>query len=101
MGYISKYLIFISFLIILISIIIRTDLLQHLFTIGQAAYYRKTSHNDYKIFPKVILKGNKSLSPLKKEIITYDKEKYNFTKKYVETLMVMKKNKIIIEELYS
>ena len=61
----------------------------------------KTSHNDYKIFPKVILKGNKLLPPLKKEIITYEKEKYNFTKKYMETLMVMKNNTIIIEEYFN
>ena len=101
MGYLSKYFIFFSFLIILISILKKTDILQHLFTIGQAAYYMKTSHDDYKIFPKVILKGNKLLPPLKKEIITYEKEKYNFTKKYMETLMVMKNNTIIIEEYFN
>jgi hypothetical protein len=40
----------------------------------------KTSHDDYKIFPKVTLKGNPLLKDIPRELITYDKKNMTLKK---------------------
>ena len=91
-----------SLFIITIAIIIRSDITHHIYTIIQAASRMKTSHEDYKIFPKKIIQGNPNLKEIKRDIIKYDKKKYDFNKKYhIETLMILKDDKIIIEDYFN
>ena len=97
-----NYLLLSSFLIIIASIIFGTNLKHDIYTFIQAISRMKTSHDDYKIFPYIIMKGNPNLKNIKRELIKYDKEKYNFNKKfYAETLMILKDDKIIVEEYYN
>ena len=96
-----RILILSSLVIITIAIIIRTNIRHHIYTLIQAASRMKTSHDDYKIFPKIILEGNESLKDIPRQLISYDKKKYDFEKKFhIETLMILKDNKIIIEEYF-
>ena len=96
-----RILVLSSLLIITIAIIIRTNIRHHIFTLIQAASRMKTSHDDYKIFPKIILEGNPLLKDIPRQLITYDKQKYDFEKKFhIETLMILKDDKIILEEYF-
>ena len=91
----------ISFFIIIFSIILSTDLKHHIYTFFQAASRMKTSHNDYKMFPNIIMKGNPYLKDIPRKIIQYDKKKYDFQKQFhAETLMILKDGNIIIEEYF-
>ena len=91
-----------SFLIISLATILGTNLKHDLYTLFQAASRMKTSHEDYKLFPKINLIGNPNLKNIPRKLISYDKEKYNFNKKYhIETLMILKDNNIIVEEYYN
>ena len=64
-----RVLVLSSLLIITIAIIIRTNIRHHIFTLIQAASRMKTSHDDYKIFPKIILEGNPSLKDIPRQLI--------------------------------
>ena len=91
-----------SFLIVSLATILGTNLKHDLYTLFQAASRMKTSHEDYKLFPKINLIGNPNLKNISRKLISYDKEKYNFNKKYhIETLMILKDNNIIVEEYYN
>ena len=78
-----RILILSSLVIITIAIIIRTNIRHHIYTLIQAASRMKTSHDDYKIFPKIILEGNESLKDIPRQLISYDKKN-----------MISKKNSI-------
>ena len=52
------HIFFISLLIIIFSIILGSDLKYHIYTFLQAASRMKSSHEDYKIFHNIIMKGN-------------------------------------------
>ena len=61
----------------------------------------KTTHDDYKIFLNVIMKGNPYLKDIPRKLIQYDKKKFDFQKQFhVETLMILKDGNIIIEEYF-
>jgi len=92
---------FISIFIIIFSIILGTDLKHHIYTFLQAASRMKTSHEDYKIFHYIIMKGNPYLKNIPRKLIQYDKKIYDFRKLFhVETLMILKDGNIIIEEYF-
>ena len=95
------YLFFISFFIVIFSAILSTDLKHHIYTFFQAVSRMKTSHDDYKIFLNVIMKGNPYLKDIPRKLIQYDKKKFDFQKQFhVETLMILKDGNIIIEEYF-
>ena len=97
----KKKFFFLTFLTLIISIIFTTDLKHHIFTLIQAAKNAKISHKDYLIFPKKILKGNKNLKPFKKNLISFNKKKFNFQKLNVESIIVLQNETIVIEEYYN
>ena len=97
----KKKIFFLTFLILILAIIFNTNLKHHIYTLIQAAKQAGVSHYDYLIFPNISLKGNKNLKSFKKNLIKFDKKKYDFTKFKVETLMVMKNDEIVIEEYYN
>ena len=51
-----------SFLIISLATILGTNLKHDLYTLFQAASRMKTSHEDYKLFPKINLIGNPNMT---------------------------------------
>ena len=46
------------------------------------------------------MEGNQAIKKFERNLIKYDKSKYNFTKYSSETFLVLHKNKIVIEEYY-
>ena len=72
------YLFFISFFIVIFSAILSTDLKHHIYTFFQAVSRLKTSHDDYKIFLNVNMKGNPYLKDIPRKLIQYDKKNLIF-----------------------
>jgi len=99
----TKFVLFLllSIFILIISIFLGIDLKNDTYTFFQAISRMKTSHDDYKIFPNIIMKGNPNLKEIPRKLIKYNKKKYNFSEKFnAETLMILKNDNIIIEEYY-
>ena len=96
-----KGIIILSIIIIIISIILSTEYKHLAKTLFQLLRYHGTSHEDNKIFPSVYMEGNSNISKLERELIKYDKSKYDFSKHSIQSFLVLHKNKIIIEEYYN
>ena len=96
----NKYLI-LSIPIIVIVFILSTPYKHTAMTLFQVLYYHDSSHQDNKLFPSVFMDGNPNLPPIEKNLINFDKTKYDFTKYTVEAIMVLHKNKIVLEEYYN
>ena len=95
-----KKVLIISIPIILVSILLSTEYKHSVKTIFQLLYYHGSSHQDIKIFPSVYMEGNQKIKKFERNLIKYDKSKYNFTKYSSETFLVLHKNKIVVEEYY-
>ena len=96
----NKYLI-ISIIIVVISIILSTEYKHTAMTIFQLLYYHSSSHQDNKIFPSVYMEGNPNLPKLERNLIKYDKSKFDFSKYSIESIMILNKNKIVLEEYFN
>jgi CubicO group peptidase (beta-lactamase class C family) len=96
-----KKVLIISIPIILVSILLSKEYKHSAMTIFQLLYYHGSLHQDNKIFPSVIMEGNQTIKKFERNLIKYDKSKYNFTKYSSETFLVLYKNKIVIEEYYN
>ena len=96
----NKYLI-VSIIIIIISIILSTDYKHTAMTIFQLLYYHSSSHQDNKIFPSVFMEGNPKLPKLERNLLKYDKSKFDYSKYSIESIMILNKNKIVLEEYYN
>ena len=97
----KKIFIVLSVIIIIIAIILSTEYKHLAMTLIQMVYYGKASHNDNVIFPSVLMNGNPKIPKIERDLIKYDKSKYDFSKRSAETLLVVHKNKIVIEEYYN
>ena len=96
----NKFLI-LSIIIVIISIILTTDYKHTAMTIFQLLYYHSSSHQDNKIFPSSFMEGNPNLPKLERNLKKYNKSKYDFSKYSIEAIMVLNKNKIILEKYYN
>jgi CubicO group peptidase (beta-lactamase class C family) len=47
------------------------------------------------------MERNSKIPKIEKNLIKYDKSKYDFSKYSIETIMVLNKNKIVLEEYYN
>ena len=90
-----------SISIIFIALILSTSYKHLAMTIFQLLYYHGSSHQDNKIFPSVIIKGNPKLPPIDRNLIKYDKSNNIFSNYSMETIMVLHKNKIVLEEYFN
>ena len=97
----KNFLILLSIIIIFIAIILSTEYKHTAMTLFQMLYYHKPSHEDNKIFPSVFMEGNQTIPKIERDLIKYDKTKIDFSKKSVNSIMVLHKNKIVIEEYYN
>ena len=97
----KKLYIIISIIIILIAIILSTEYKHLAMTLMQLLYYRGSSHQDNKIFPSVFMEGNSKIPPIERNLIKYNKTKFDFSKRSTETFLVLHKNQIVIEEYYN
>ena len=96
----NKYII-ISIPIIIIGIILSTEYKHSAMTVFQLLYYHSSSHQDNKIFPSVFMEGNSKIPKIERNLIKYDKSKYDFSKYSMETILVLKNNKIVLEEYFN
>ena len=96
----NKYLI-ISIVVIIISIILSTDYKHTAMTIFQLLYYHSSSHQDNKIFPSFFMEGNPNLPKIERNLKKYNKSQYDFSKYSIESIMILNKNKIVLEEYYN
>ena len=97
----NKLLIFLSIIIIFIAVILSTEYKHLAMTIFQLLYYHKSTHHDNEIFPSVFMEGNPKIPKLERDLIKYDKTKIDFSKNSAESILVLHKNKIVIEEYYN
>jgi CubicO group peptidase (beta-lactamase class C family) len=97
----NKLLIILSIIIIFIAVILSTEYKHLAMTIFQLLYYHKSTHQDNKIFPSVFMEGNPKIPKIERDLIKYDKTKIDFSKNSAESIMVLHKNKIVIEEYYN
>ena len=96
----NKYLL-ISIVIVIISIILSTDYKHAAMTIFQMLYYHSSSHQDNKIFPSLFMEGNPNLPKIERNLKKYNKSQYDFSKYSIESIMILNKNKIVLEEYYN
>ncbi len=96
----KKFMIILSITIIIITIILSTDYKHKLMTLIQVLYYHQGSHEDNKIFPSVFMEGNQTIPKIERDLIKYDKTKIDFSKDSANSIMVLHKNKIVVEEYY-
>ena len=96
----NKYLI-ISIVIVIISIILSTSYKHTAMTIFQLLYYHDSSHQDNKIFPSLFMEGNPNLPKIERNLKKYNKSQYDFSKYSIESIMILNKNKIVLEEYYN
>ena len=96
-----KGIFILSILIVIIAIILSTEYKHLAKTIFQLLWYHGTSHQDNKIFPSVYMDGNPKIPKIKRNLIKYDKSKYDFKNYSIESILVLHKNEIIIEEYFN
>ena len=96
----NKYFIF-SISIIFLALILSTSYKHLAMTIFQLLYYHGSSHQDNKIFPSIFMEGNPKLPPIDRNLIKYDKSNNFFSNYSVEAIMVLHKNKIVLEEYFN
>ena len=97
----KKFLIILSVIIIFIAIILSTEYKHTAMTLFQLLYYHKSSHEDNTIFPSVFMEGNQTIPKIERDLIKYDKTKIDFSKDSANSILVLHKNKIVIEEYYN